>query len=77
MKVTIRMSISNEQNSALRNKLAGILTGQGFVLQNNTASYENSSIQPQALSVMLQNYWSTAEAHSGPGVVDHFWMVAQ
>jgi hypothetical protein len=78
MRAIIRFSIDREKNGALRNKLLGRLRKAGFVLQKNTATYENPAINSYELSVVLEDFWRTNRTHTvtkGPrGRVDHFWM---
>ena len=74
MRAIIRFSIDRENNSALRNKLAPILEGTGFQRGENTATYEHQNISQQSLGAALNQFWTTANAHEGPGRIDHFWM---
>jgi hypothetical protein len=74
MRAIIRFSVDYEINSALRNKLTPILETAGFQRGENTATYEHQNISQGNLGGALQNFWSTANAHGGPGRIDHFWM---
>ncbi len=74
MRAIIRFSVDNEQNRALGNKLTKVLTDAGFTAAANTATYERVGLQAHGLGQILQEFWSTAHAHAGPGRIDHFWM---
>ena len=74
MRVIIRFSVDHESNSALRNKLNGVLTGEGFTKRSNTATYQHRNLQTLDVSRVLRKFWNKAHQHSGPGQVDHFWM---
>lgn len=74
MRAIVRFSVDNEKNSALRNKLAGVLTAAGFVRNQNTATYEHQHIDASGLSGVHASFWTKAAAHRGTGRVDHFWM---
>lgn len=74
MQAIIRFSIDGDQNSALRNKLAGVLQGAGFGKKANTATWVNDAIDTDGLAAATSAFWTTAHTHTGPGKVDHFWM---
>jgi hypothetical protein len=76
MQAIIRFSIDGEKNSALRNKLAGVLEGAGFSRGGNTATYRHAHIEPAGIQAALNGFWGAAAAHKGNGKVDHFWMYA-
>jgi hypothetical protein len=74
MRVIIRFSVDNEANSALRNKLSGVLTRAGLARSANTATYEALHMSQTSISKMLGEFWKRANSHGGPGRLDHFWM---
>jgi hypothetical protein len=74
MRVMIRFSVDNEPNSDLRKKLAKILDDEGFVRERNTATYERADVDPDEIAEILEEFWSAAAAHDGPGRIDHFWL---
>lgn len=74
MRVIVRFSVDNETNSALRNKLSGVLTRANFVRNANTATYENQHISSDRIGATLGEFWKRANNHQGPGRLDHFWM---
>ncbi len=79
MRAIIRVSINGENNGALRNALAGILTGSGFALTNATATYEHAGISIAELSEVMRRFWVTAADPTGvPAIqegahLDHAW----
>jgi hypothetical protein len=74
MRAIVRFSVDNEANGLLRNQLNPILTGAGFQMRLNTATYEANGIPEDDLGHALEDFWTTASQHLGPGRVDHFWM---
>ncbi|GLR54328.1 hypothetical protein GCM10007923_55450 [Shinella yambaruensis] len=74
VRVIIRFSVDNENNSALRNKLTGVLTRAGLVRGANTATYEAMHLTSGNVGHMLSAFWRRANNHQGPGRIDHFWM---
>jgi len=74
MRAIIRFSVEQENNGALRNKLNKILIDADFIQAQNTATYERKGLQELGLGQILQDFWSTAHTHAGPGRLDHFWM---
>lgn len=74
MRVIIRFSVDNENNGALRNKLAGVLTRSGMTRDANTATYEAIHLTSLDVGKMLSEFWKRANNHQGPGSIDHFWM---
>jgi hypothetical protein len=73
MRAIIRFSVDNEKNRSLGNKLTKVVADAGFVPAENTATYERVGLQALGLGQILQDLWSTAHTHTGPGL-DHFWM---
>jgi len=74
MRAIIRFSIDGEQDGALRNNLANILTAAQFALNPNvTATWEAAGITALDLSRTMRAFWHTAETHQGPGHIDHVW----
>ncbi len=74
MRVIIRFSIDNEKDGALRNKLATKLRAAKFGLLKHTATWSNTTISEHRLALTLSAFWRTADGHSGPGRLDHFWL---
>lgn len=74
MRTIIRFSVDNEKTGALRNKLNGVLTSNGFVLTRRTATYEHANITQTTLSNVMSSFWGAAVTHKGTGRLDHFWM---
>jgi hypothetical protein len=74
MRVMIRFSVDNEPNSDLRKKLEMVLDDDGFVRERNTATYERADVNPSEIAEILEEFWSAAAVHVGPGRIDHFWL---
>jgi hypothetical protein len=74
-RVIIRLSLNNDQGSALRNMLAPILEGAGLVRGAKTATYEGE-LDADELRDMLRRFWNTVHSYTGPAHLDHFWMYA-
>ena len=72
MKASIRFSVDNENNSALRNKLTKIIEDAGLI-KIGTSKYSTQNISETDLSTMLNDFWQTAANHQGPGKLDHVW----
>ncbi len=74
MRTIVRFSVDRENNSALRNKLAGVLRRAGFTKARNTGTYEHGQIGEAGVCTVLGTFWNAADNHPGPGRIDHFWM---
>jgi hypothetical protein len=74
MRVMIRFSVDNEPNSDLRKKLEKVLDHDGFVRERNTATYERADVDASEIAEILEEFWSAAAVHVGPGRIDHFWL---
>lgn len=76
MRGIVRISITGEQNGALRNKLAGICGKYGFRTGpggTSTGTWQNSNIDKADIAAFQAEYWQTVAEHSGPGELDNFW----
>ena len=69
--------MDGEANSALRNRLAKVLTDAGYILNRHvTATYEGGDISAADLAGTMQAFWAKAN-NPPPGVkIDHVWMYA-
>ncbi len=77
MRVTLRFSVSNEQNGTLRNKLATALESHGVALKTGeTGTYECNALSEAGLRAALLAFWTEASNFQGPGHIDHVWMYA-
>ena len=77
MRSIIRFSVDGETNSALRNKLAKVLTEAGYSLDPHvTATYEAGNISPVDLAKTVQLFWTTAGDPPDGVAIDHVWMYA-
>lgn len=77
MRSIIRFSVDGESNSALRNKLAKVLTDAGYVLNKHvTATYETANISEADLALTMSEFWATAISAPSGVKVDHVWMYA-
>lgn len=72
-RVIIRMSLNNDQGSALRNMLCPILEGAGLVRGPQTATYEGF-LNAAEMRNTMRRFWDTVHNYTGPADLDHFWM---
>jgi hypothetical protein len=76
MRTIIRISITGEQNGALRNILAGIATNSGFKTGPggaSTGTWQNSNISKTDLAAFQAKFWQAIADHDGPGTLDNAW----
>lgn len=76
-RASIRVSLNGDISSALRGKLKkAAFDPNGFLNDpggHGTGAWINSNCTPQEMEACLSALWSTANAHPGPGKIDHIW----
>jgi len=81
MRAIIRVSISGENNGALRNRLAAIATRHGCTTERGgqaTGTWTDDSISTAAFFAVTGEYftgeyWGAINQHPGPGHIDSIW----
>lgn len=75
MRAIVRFSLDGDKKSVLRNQLASILEGYGFVKhKSKTATYEHSSITKSKVKVVMGKFWKQAVKPTNVADIDHVWM---
>jgi hypothetical protein len=76
MRAVLRVSITGEQNGALRNALVAVAEKHGFKTDPggaNTGTWQTHSITEQQYAAFISEYWNAIANHAGPGRLDHIW----
>ncbi|GFE51249.1 hypothetical protein So717_30020 [Roseobacter cerasinus] len=76
MRAIIRVSITGDSGSTLRNKLAGIADNYDFRTGpggSSTGTWQNSNISESDFAKFQAKYWDAIASHPGPGTLDNLW----
>lgn len=72
MRAIVRFSLNADKRSVLRNQLAAILRGYGFVKHvSKTATYEHADISNSKLKVVMGKFWKQAVKPTNAADIDH------